>query len=196
MLQVIGVGLPRTGTRSLVEALRLLGYTAEHEAITRSNREELETEVEHGPVLNELTNNLEAVTEAIWWRPLVERNEYANIILTIRDEEKWWESICAHIDRLHTSARLTTTEIARVQKIHCLLFGSPWPSRGLYLERYKYHIEHVILYCRANKRNLLLFDVSTGWGPLCNFLKEEVPQNIPFPWFNRLVTPEKKGNPN
>lgn len=36
----------------------------------------------------------------------------------------------------------------------------------------------------ASKNKLLIFNVEQGWGPLCEFLNQEVPEGE-FPWLNK-----------
>ena len=94
MLKVIGIGLPRTGTRSLAEALTILGYETKHEGARLWDLRRMDFE---GPVESDFTerfSHLDAVTECLWWRDLVEAHPEADLILTVRGEEGWWRSIC------------------------------------------------------------------------------------------------------
>ena len=37
---------------------------------------------------------------------------------------------------------------------------------------------------RIPEHQLLVFDVTHGWQPLCEFLNKQIPENIPFPRLN------------
>lgn len=108
MIEVLGVGLPRTGTQSLVEALRILGYETLHEPLTNTcmglfdpngesalSRKLLRLYQEvHLPRLN-------AITDPVFWRLLCEAYPRAKVILTIRGWSTWFRSIQAHLDAVY-----------------------------------------------------------------------------------------------
>ena len=180
MLKILGVGLPRTGTASLCEALRILRYNAIHHEPERLD-------------LNSLTvdsfrcyDDVDAVTDApacSFYRELACEHRELRYILTMRDEESWWESIKSHINRIHASADLA--HIHYSDQLHSWLFGDPYPNEFLYRKRFREHNEQVKqdipLGC-----DLLTMDIHAGdkWDKLCLFLGVPEP-DTEFPWLNK-----------
>lgn len=197
--KVIVVGLPRTGTRSTAEALRILGYNTYHEVSREWEDGPHHTPWEMSRIHSGIEGNeidtmvsecrrFDAITEFVYWRELVGRMGNAKIILTVRPEEKWYESIKQHYNRLYRNEEgggFTHAEAAR--QFAAFLFGIPWPQKFAWIDRFRGHNEYVKLYCRKAGRQFLEFNVRNGWHPLCRFLECEVP-DIPFPWCNRLAT--------
>jgi hypothetical protein len=195
-MEVIGVGLPRTGTRTLVEALRILGYDAVHEGAKWWNVRALHIQASIEPKDVKVFDDVDAVTECLHWRLLLEAYPEAKVILTVRDVDDWWRSISRHVDAMN--ARRDTPDIQTLRDsadVHMRLFGSPWPQEGLYKRRYYDHSDAVLSLCEVNRRDLLDFHVTDGWGPLCRFLGKPIPDE-PFPWLNRSSTEIEAGENN
>jgi len=153
MLQVIGVGLPRTGTRSLCEALRILGYNAVH------------CEPERLPLWpDENTDwkcceDIEAITDTPaprYWRELCGAYPEAKVILTVRDESEWWTSIERHVNTIRVQG--SAESVVRADALHALLFGCAKPNEYWYRRRFREHNERVIRGIAAGE--LLVFDVA------------------------------------
>ena len=53
----------------------------------------------------------------------------------------------------------------------------------LFRSAYRKHNAYVRSHCK--KDQLLEFNVTEGWGPLCQFLSREVPKETPFPHVNK-----------
>lgn len=62
------------------------------------------------------------------------------------------------------------------------LFEGDFENRGV--DVFKRHYDQVRELVPAGR--LLEYDVSQGWGPLCEFLGEEVPAGAPFPFTNTI----------
>lgn len=104
----------------------------------------------------------------------------AKVILTNRDVDKWlvswrntgqavvmgWPSwiILQFFDDVFVGPWF------RFAMLAFRVWGSPQKLRQVYLDHYA-HVREVVL-----KENLLEFDPSMGWGPLCEFLGHEVPE--------------------
>jgi len=183
-LEVIGVGLPRTGTRTLCKCLQILGYRTEHE--NAGKRLPGAWRWDHVPEL-QVFDDLTAVVEwQHWWRTAMVYAG-ADLILTVRDEEDWYRSIKRHIEAIYEDGDATRKQAAGL--IHTFCFGSMKPHKVLFLDRYHCHRLAVTGFAYTAGRRLLIFDpTKQDWGSLCAFLKKPIPE-APFPWKNRLATP-------
>ena len=88
---IFGIGLGRTGTRSLTEALRLMGLNAVHwddrgaHILDRWHESDLS-----------MPDNLDAFIEGPfvrWWRAADRLHPGSHFILTTRDKAAWLESV-------------------------------------------------------------------------------------------------------
>jgi len=181
MLKILGVGLPRTGTNSMCEALRILGYNAIHHAPER-----IPLDINLGRDFA-VYNDVDAVLDApacYFQRELTQVYQPLKYILTVRDDKDWWESIRAHSVRILEQG--DEQHVAYTKRLHAMLFGCEIPHRWLYLRAYRRHNQQ--MWELLPKPQTLTIDVTReGWEPLCRFLGREVP-DAPFPWNNRLVS--------
>lgn len=176
MLKVLGVGLPRTGTKSLCVALEILGYRSLHHPADR-----LPLFPPTGFDWRQF-DDVDAVCDApacMYWRELLAAYPEAKAVLTVRDEEDWWRSMRRHVEVIR--AQGGPEHVAYSDTLHGLLFGTAEPSEYWWRRRYE---EHNSLPLRPVDRLVLRFDVRDGWGPLCRFLDRPVPPES-FPWKHR-----------
>lgn len=179
MLKVLGVGLPRTGTATLAEALAILGFEASHDR---------DTSFPLWPVVpSDITAEAEVgFPVALYWPRLVEANPDCKVILTTRDIDTWWESIKWHINKIHASAALPHIHYSDL--LHCLLFGSAYPHGYWYKWRFQEWNKSVLSYMDRNCHRLLVLDIVAGdkWDKVCPFLGVEEP-DAEWPWLNKKV---------
>ena len=189
-LQVIGAGLGRTGTLSMREALVRLGFgPCDHmvenfenqerfalwdEALRRKNSGE---PIDWRPLLT----RFQAIVDwpgAYFWEELSAAHPEAKVVLTIRDPERWYDSIQGTIfslldDQLPAGPRdiiFSRTFNGRLtDRQHCQAVFA----------RHNQAVRETIAPDR-----LLVFDVKEGWEPLCAFLGVPVPEHEPFPHVN------------
>ena len=120
----------------------------------------------------------------------------AKILLTTRDVDEYYKSFMATLwpfglrycvptwnpYRLLFRWLLPYTALA---EMNVLLYkyghGNDFPTTGK--ERYSRHNERIRQLCKEQGRELLEFDVSQGWEPLCRYLGKKVP-DTPFPQSN------------
>jgi hypothetical protein len=189
-IQVIGAGFGRTGTASLREALTRLGFgPCDHMVVNFEHQERF--------ALWDDARRRKHASEPIDWRPLLAdfraivdwpgvyfwseltaAHPDAKVVLTVRDPERWYDSIRATIftlrdDELPEGARdliFNRTFGGRLtDREHC---------RAVFAEHNRAVREAI-----APDR-LLIFDVKEGWEPLCPFLGVPVPEHEPFPHVN------------
>lgn len=199
-LEILGVGLGRTGTLSLRTALDQLGYPCYHMLDVLFDRKRksdvdfwLEVSNDPAKVDRDWSRVFDGLTASVdypacgAWRALADAYPDAKVILTEhpRGAEAWYQS---NIATIYTG----TGHDARSdfgKKINEMMDRLIWngllegamEDREAALQRYGDHIEEVKATIPADR--LLVFRVDQGWEPLCAFLDLPVPEN-PFPNVN------------
>lgn len=212
-LVVLGAGLPRTGTSSLREALKILLKGPCHHMI--SVFDEDQSEVKETPEKNfqfwnrAMTRKLDPsewreffesrgycagldYPVALFYREIMEAYPDIKIILGVRDPHRWFKSVR---DSIYTGRSLFKDPTVQV---YTRLSGE-WGPRDCSLrsctELYdvieKGEEESVQFFndwVAEVKKNvpedrLLLFQAKEGWQPLCEFLGVPVP-DVPYPNIN------------
>lgn len=192
-MKLICAGLPKTGTTSMANALRILGYKVydfpehfdlhvdEWFAMYRG---------EKTPDFVAMYEGVDAVTDlppAFWYEELLQAFPDARVILTVRDsDEVWMQSLVNNRRqlqgqiRLFMLASLATLLSAKVRKVRNLVrmevvaaYGAANATASLYKKKYKEHNERV--QAVIPKEKLFVFNVKQGWDPLCEFLGVDVP---------------------
>ncbi|MDX1779988.1 MAG: sulfotransferase [Thalassovita sp.] len=195
-LKIIGSGFGRTGTRSLKEALEILGFGPCH------HMEEVlanPPQVAHWQaVCDGLSPDWDKVfkgyqSQIDWpgahvWQDLAGAFPGAKIIHSMRPDDSWWNSFSGTIGKLLTIYR----DMPLPPHVHEMMevaedivghrtFGGRWAERDAALAAYHHRAEEVTATLPADR--LLVFDVAQGWDPLCDFLGAAVPE-VPFPHRN------------
>jgi hypothetical protein len=115
---------------------------------------------------------------AYFWRELTAAHPEAKVILTVRDPDRWYDSIAQTIFTLRDDQ---WPEGPR-DIIYTRTFGGRLSDRAHCQAVFTQHIA-AVQEAIAPER-LLVFDVKQGWGPLCAFLDVPVPEEEPFPHVN------------
>lgn len=204
-LEVIGAGLGRTGTMSLKVALERLGFgpcyhmtevfrNPDHvplwRAATRGERVDWER------VFGGYRSAVD-YPEASFYREIMERYPEALVILTVRDPERWYGSARQTIylgSEFFDSpfVRLLSRVVPPLRNVRSAVgmaedliwrrdFGGRFEDREFAMEVFRRHNEGVREHVPPER--LLVYSVSEGWGPLCDFLGVPVPDE-PFPRLN------------
>lgn len=142
----------------------------------------------------EIFNGYQAAVDwpsAAWWKELSDYYPEAKVILTIRDPDRWYESITETIYPLsHLMPRWLGLFNPRLKGFLKIARKIPWENtfqgriedgefaRQVFTEHNKTVRESI-----APER-LLVYEISQGWEPLCAFLKVPVPADTPFPRVN------------
>ena len=87
MKNIFGIGLPRTGTSSLAEALRTLGYSGENYCILQNKREK-DTLVPYDTFSFKVDNSFFNIYKELFYGSLDSK-----FILTTREADTWKKSI-------------------------------------------------------------------------------------------------------
>ncbi|KAF2665137.1 hypothetical protein BT63DRAFT_429080 [Microthyrium microscopicum] len=144
-------------------------------------------------------SNYEVITDSpsvFFWPELLAAYPDAQVILQTRDIDAWYKSHMANIWPLNRDwykptwnpygwlfqyflPKTPLNEFTGIQAAHG--HGLDFPETGK--QRYREHNAAVIAACEAQGRPLLEYDVKMGWGPLCDFLGKDVP-NEAYPRLN------------
>jgi len=196
-LSIIGSGFGRTGTRSLKDALEILGYGPCHHMEENFARPELVPHwvaaakgelVDWDRVFAGYSSQIDW-PGAHYWRELTSAYPDAKVIHSKRPEESWWNSFSKTIGKLlgiyttmplppHIRAMLD----AGYEMVGVQTFSGQWADKDAALAAYRQREADVRGGVAASQ--LLVFDVAEGWEPLCQFLGVPVPAQ-PFPHTNR-----------
>ncbi|HWI45857.1 MAG TPA: sulfotransferase [Rubrobacter sp.] len=208
-MKVIGAGFGRTGTWSLKAALEVLGFGPCYhmtEVFAHPGHADFWSSAWRGePVDWEgVLGGYEATVDwpaCTFYEELMERHPEAKVLLSVRDPEPWYESTRSTIYEL--SMLLESSPIARLifGLISLLVFGGfaggrssivndmiwqgtfdgRFEDKAYAIEVFERHNEEVKR--RVPSERLLVYEVTEGWVPLCEFLGVPEPEET-FPHLN------------
>ena len=193
-IAVIGAGFGRTGTASLKQALEDLGFGPcdhMHENFDHPERFALWSEAMRRKDAGEpidwrpLLSDYRAVVDwpgAYFWRELASAHPEAKVILSVRDPDRWCDSIQSTIFPLLQRLAETEGEALPGDIIMERTFAGQTADRTQCTAVFAAHNQAVQEAFGPNR--LLVFDVKEGWEPLCAFLGVPVPEGEPFPHLN------------
>ncbi|NOK59854.1 MAG: hypothetical protein GFH27_549291n46 [Chloroflexi bacterium AL-W] len=179
--KIFGIGLSKTGTKSLSKALEVLGYQTKHFPLIREN-------VEQGDYDLKLLEQYDALTDApiaALFPHLDTRHPGSRFILTVRNREDWLRS-CERYFTLRDSVRRQQGVIDRTHFWRLLIFGCYEFHSERFTYVYERHIREVSWYFSQRPDDLLIIDIcgGQGWEYLCPFLAMPIPTQ-PFPHENK-----------
>ncbi|MGH3146553.1 MAG: sulfotransferase family protein [Rubrobacter sp.] len=206
-MKVIGAGFGRTGTMSLKVALETLGFAPCYhmtEVFANPDHAEFWVAAWRGEKVDweGVLGDYEAAVDwpaCTFYEELMERNPGAGVILSVRDPARWYESVRNTIYEL--SVGIPRSPVYRIGYALVSLFVSGvsrqvgladeiiWLGTfdGRFEDKrhaigvFEGHNEQVRQHVPPEK--LLVYDVKDGWGPLCEFLGVQAPDE-PFPRTN------------
>lgn len=195
-LKVIGSGFGRTGTKSIKEALEILGFGPCHHMY------EIVENLDQLPSWQSAVNGEKTDWQSIYngyssqvdwpgahfWRQSMEAFPNAKVLHSVRPVDKWWASFEKTIGKLMS----TYPSMDLPPPIRELLdmnrkfigeqtFGGKFRDRDAAIAAFEQRTADVRALVPAEK--LLVFDVAEGWEPLCAFLEVPVP-DVEFPHHN------------
>ncbi len=194
-MKVIGAGFSRTGTYSLKQALQILGYDPCYHG------EEIFQRPDHVvhwadvlvqlPDWRALFSGYEAGLDSpicFFWQEIRSVFPNAKVILTKRDPEAWYDSFKASLYLAMLNPERAPQEIQGALKMAKAIvldhfFDGRFEDKAYAIDVYHRHNESVEASFTADPTDFLVFEVSKGWAPLCEFLEKPVPA-IEFPRTN------------
>lgn len=183
--KIFGLGLSKTGTKSLARALTILGYRTAHFAEHFQDARGVETwfRGDFGP--DDLANYDAAADLPIptFFAQLDQRYPGSKFILTVRDLDLWLGSVRGHYQRypLDDDRLGQYRSLVRVAMYSMTEFSEPhfrWVWQA--------HCRNVETWFADRPGDLLILDIcgGEGWDKLCPFLGKSAPEQ-PFPWANK-----------
>lgn len=196
-LMVIGAGFGRTGTMSLKVALEQLGLGRCYhmtELVKNPSHPELWAAAGRGEPVDwhRLYRRYRATVDwpgCLFYRELAASFPQAKVVLTVRDPDRWYDSVLSTLfslktatdDYLASQADADRPVIFYDSRIWDEVFGGRFAERAHAIEVFQRHNAEVRASLPADR--LLVYQVSEGWPPLCEFLQLPVPETG-FPHLN------------
>lgn len=205
-VQVIGAGFARTGTMSMQKALNDLGLgPTYHMNDVFQNPSHAQDWLDYGETdtadWDAMFAKYHAVVDfpaSLAWRELYDHYPEAKVVLTVRDRDRWWDSMNAVI---YPTRTLFPAWLKRVipftqrwtdmvdSLVWTRTFDGKFLDKAYAIQVFDDHVEEVQAYC--DPARLLIFEVSQGWQPLCEFLDVPVPATS-FPHLNDTASLKRR----
>jgi hypothetical protein len=185
-LKIVGSGLGRTGTKSMQTALNMLGFGPCHHMIEVFQHPEsmaLWIEASKGKdVWDQIFKDYKSAVDyptAAYWRQLADKYPDAKVLHTTRDADQWYDSAYSTILSPDSPA---TRQASGVQAEFFASFVGPirehMADRAYMTDYFRKHDAEVKATIAPER--LLVYQVGSGWEPLCAFLGVPVPGE-PYP---------------
>lgn len=184
MNKIVCIGWNKTGSASLAEMLRILGYSVTQEPWNGRGKDTPPLHVDYIPRrVMPLLERFQAFHDFPWcfWFPLVDRlYPGSKFIYTHRDSPaRWLASASAFYSKRHPINEY-------------LYNGHGLPdnrfAKRTWKARYVQHDEFVRAYFSKDNSDLLRINIDAGeltWERVCGFLGKDVPKGLPIPHLNK-----------
>lgn len=195
-LKVIGSGFGRTGTKSIKEALEILGFgPCHHMYEVLDNPDQVPT---WKALVNGEARDWEDVFRgyssqidwpgAHFWRETAKAFPEAKVLHSVRPADSWWKSFDRTIGKLlavYPDLDLPPPIVEILDMNHRFIgeatFGGNFRDKDAAIAAFNQRTADVKAEIAEDR--LLVFDVAEGWEPLCAFLEVDIPDE-PFPHHN------------
>ena len=197
--KVFGIGLGRTGTKSLTQALNDLGFEVIHYPEDYGT---LETLIEghcQFPLLQEC-DGLTDITVSAFYAQLDRLFPGSKFILTVRDKADWLRSLEFHWRNYPTFPEVSATPLCErslgacnaktktqihgeiLRLLRAIVYGCYEFNHARISYVYDLHYRNVLDYFQGRSEDLLVLDICAGegWSKLCPFLAQPLVDK-PFP---------------
>jgi hypothetical protein len=177
--KVFGIGLNKTGTRSIASALRQLGYRTLHKGDVATSALVERAASERRPLLTYLGSSWDAYFDVAalvhGFRDLDAQYPGSRFLLSTRELEGWLRSREKHV-------------LANQRRAAEGAYSGRWLTVDIDGWRTEWQAHHAAVaeYFGDRPDDLLVFDAvgGDGWDVLCPFLGASVPRGR-FPWENK-----------
>jgi hypothetical protein len=193
-LKVIGAGLGRTGTLTLKAALEQLGFGPCHhmvEVFAHMEQADFWRRAAEGEAVDweEIYGGYSSTVDwpsCHFWRQLSVRYPEAKLLLTVRDPERWWESMSETILKVMQAGMADPDpgRRAAMRFAELIIYQQTFVgdfSRENVVGAFDRH--NAAVRAAFPPERLLIYEVSQGWAPLCDFLGVPAPETS-FPRTN------------
>lgn len=187
--KVFGLGLSRTGTKSLTVALHLLGFDVVHYPTDQESFAAMARGDGRFPLLEQYDGLTDIVTIP-FLAELDALHPGSRFVLTVRAKENWLRSMEDHWRG--KSVVIPGHEVTSAMRVRGFLraavFGCYEFNRERLARVYEDHLARVRAYFRDRPEDLLVFDIigGEGWEKLAPFLGYAPPE-VPFPYIPTQV---------
>jgi len=190
-VKIFGLGLSKTGTSSLSEALNMMGIKSIHYPFDNNTYNELRSGNYNLSILREYQSIVD-IPVAPYYAQLDKAFPNSKFILTVRDMKSWLRSIDKHWELMMQ----WWDNYPDFKKFHefigAVVYGSIHFNKDRFEYVYRLHERNIKEYFKDRSQDLLILDIcgGEGWEPLGEFLSIEVP-DAPFPhaneWMHKLM---------
>ena len=208
---IIGTGLSRTGTTTIRRVIEELGFGPcynSSELFTHPRGIDFWESIEQGKTVDfdAFFSNYDAIVGYpgyIFAKELLDEYPDAKVILSLRDPEEWYDDIAdtvfqagpSHATQTYAAAAKADKELDPyladcIKRIHAMQIRILEDSyfEGRFIEK-EYAVKRYIQWNEDVKNTydsdrLLVYAVTEGWEPVCDFLGVPVPEGKPFPHLN------------
>jgi hypothetical protein len=183
--KVFGLGLSRTGTRSLTSALQVLGFDCSHYPIDEDTYVEL-SNAQYDLTLLRYHDGLTDITVAPFFEQFDRHYPGSKFVLTVRDKEDWLASCARHwfnrpafkdVEDPDEEVHIKMRQFLRSAVYGCYNF-----DRERFSHVYDQYVRRLMEYFKDRPEDLLIIDICSGEGfeKLAPFMDRPVPVE-PFP---------------
>lgn len=166
--KIFGIGLSKTGTSSLCQAMNILGYRVKHYIL----EPDYLTIIDQYDFINDMPIQCR-------YKELDQIYIGSKFILSVRENiDKWLDSCKRQWLKKTSNQQILSYRIEQMGSINF--------NREQFVEKYQDHKNNVMSYFSNRSNDFLVLDIFNDdpWIPLCKFLDKTVPQE-PFPHLNR-----------
>jgi len=192
-MKLINTGLGRTGTTSLKAALEMLGIAPVFHApdlFTNTKYLDVWEAACEGQTIDWRTFFADYEVAdwpvAFFYKEIIKAYPEAKVMITVRDPEEWFKNFKAVWQQV-LSINLPIPRLQRLRRFIRLrmmeeFFEGKGNDKAQMVCFFENYVEGVKEFVPADK--LLVYNVTEGWEPLCEFLEVDVPQQA-FPNANK-----------
>jgi len=208
-MELIGAGMPRTGTLTQAEALEILGVTpcfhwidvlADLDGQVPQWDGALDGSVDPAQILDGYRSTVDW-PGGFFYKQLLEAHPDAKVLLSVRDPERWEPSFRETIvDMCHGESLIRLLSSARAhvdpswERYLRFVDRMFWGEHGTFPDGHTpealiaaFNAHNAEVERTVPPDQLLVWEVTDGWEPLCDFLGVDVPDQ-PLPHANDRAT--------
>lgn len=186
--RVFGIGLHKTGTTSLHEAFKMLGFDSLHWGEGEAPQIWYEMNALGRSKMLEQFYAICDLPIPLLFRELDKAYPGSRFVLTVRDEQEWLASVERLWDPKYNRTRHLWEVYPISHQLHSALYGQREFNAPVFLERYRRHNAEVLEYFKDRPDDLLVLDMDMPTGKLaalCAFLKRPIFPDGLYPRANR-----------
>src|SRR5438552_620942 len=168
--KIFGIGLSKTGTTSLANALQILGYkTKDNMGVVKYATGDLSSVDLHVVDANDALTDTPIPS---FYRELDTKYPGSKFILTVRDSEGWLKSC-----KKQFTQRFAQVQTDAHKRLFIDLYGTDVFDDERFASGYARFADGVAEYFKDRPHDLLIIDVAAGegWEKLCPFLEQPIP---------------------